>query len=57
MSAYLKFIVAVLGFAIMVLTQLYGPDSTIVQVVVGILTSLGVFAVPNVPSSTYPPRT
>lgn len=54
MSAYLKFIVAILGIAIMILTQLYGPDSAAVQVVIGILTSLGVFSVPNIPgSSTY----
>ncbi len=44
---YSKFWVALGGAAVAFLTIQFGADNTYVQVVVALLTSLGVYAVPN----------
>lgn len=46
LKPYSKFIIALLGAVLTVVVQFYG-DSNYVQIVVAILTALGVYQVPN----------
>lgn len=46
LAPYSKFLIALLGAAITVVMQYYGDNNT-VQIVVSVLTALGVYQVPN----------
>lgn len=46
LQPYNKFLIALLGAAIAVVTQFFG-DNTGVQIAVALLTALGVYQVPN----------
>lgn len=46
LAPYSKFIVAIVGAIATVVAQFYG-DNSVVQVVIAVLTALGVFQVPN----------
>ena len=53
LKPYNKFLIALLGAVVTVVVQHYG-DSNIVQIVVAILTALGVYTVPNHPVAFNP---
>lgn len=47
MSKYAKFLVVLVGVALMLLDHFFGPNSFASQLVVYALTGLGVYTVPN----------
>lgn len=58
MSQYNKLIVALIGVAVMLLKDQVGLDlsalePTLVDAVIGVLTAIGVFAVPNKPRVSH----
>lgn len=47
MAKYNKFIIALAGAAILILSRHFGENSNLVQDIIGILAALGVYQVPN----------
>lgn len=47
MTRYRKFIVALVGVAVMVAASIWGNDNAVLQAVIGLATALGVYQTPN----------